>query len=79
MLTGRGIGRHENVIRFCREIIRQVPELDEEHVRAVHILHSNFYHDFLEPEIFDEYVKLAGELYDCLHLRLSKELQHRTT
>lgn len=62
-LYGKKLGKHREIIQFMKEIAE---ERREERVREwIHYaeaLHSNYYHGWMEEDIFEDYVRKVIEL-----------------
>ncbi len=63
LLFGQKLGKHKDLIAFLRNLARQENRLEIiDWINAAESLHSNFYHNWMENEVFVEYIQKVVRL-----------------
>jgi len=75
--TGRGIGEHEKITLFGRELMKKIEGLRPEDFSLIEDLHANYYHEFLSEARYKESVEVARRLYEFLDREVGKALEVR--
>lgn len=76
LLHGEKLGRHRELISFLRNLARSEdrPEVLE-WINVAESLHSNFYHNWMEREVFEECVEKVVNLRMWLLKTLDEKLE----
>lgn len=76
LLYGRKLGKHKELVQFMRDLaIKKNKPKVSNWINAAESLHSNFYHNWMEEEIFEETVRKVNNLRLWLIEVLDIEMQ----
>ena len=75
-LYGKKLGRHRELVQFMKELaVEQRRKKILEWIRCAEALHSNYYHAWMEEDIFEDYVRKVTELRFWLMRLLNEKIQ----
>ena len=67
LLHGQKLGKHGELMVFLRSLARQQERPEAlDWISAAESLHSNFYHNWMESEVFEEYIQKVVRLRNWL-------------
>jgi len=75
LFYGKKITEHKEVLNFLRELSSRYQEIREGFI-SIQRLHANFYHDFMNKEIFDDDRLKAEKLIEKLMEILLKKINN---
>ena len=56
LLYGKKLGKHKEIVSLMRDLAKGEPKIID-WISAAESLHSNFYHNWMEEETFENYVR----------------------
>lgn len=63
LLYGQKLGKHGELVAFLRNVAREKDRIDVlDWISAAESLHSNFYHNWMESEVFEEHIQKVVRL-----------------
>ena len=76
LLYGQKLGKHGELVAFLRNLARERDRLDVlDWISAAESLHSNFYHNWMDSEVFEENIQKAVRLRMWLLEILERKLE----
>jgi len=74
LLYGKKVGKHKEIVALMKDLARGDPKIVE-WINSAESLHSNFYHNWMEEEIFEDYVKKVINLRMWLVRMLDERME----